>query len=299
VISNATIFRIPPSWTPSAAQVEESLQKAAFVECAASQNKSSGFVPPRGEKHGALLESVAGQWIAKLKIETRSVPPSAVNRAVEAKIAEIEAQTGRKPGRKEKKELKEDTMMSMLPMAFSKESACLIWFDLNAGLLIIDSASQAKTDEVMTALIKNLEGFAPTLWQTNKSPQSLMAEWLSSEDAPANFSVDRECELKATDESKSVVKYGRHPLDIEEVRQHILQGKLPTRLALTWNNHVSFVLTESMIIKKISFLDVVYADAMSKGADDNFDADVAIMTAELAKLIPDLAEELGGVPELL
>lgn len=299
MISNATIYRIPASWTLSAAQVEESLQKAAFVECAASQTKSSGFIPPRGEKNGALLESIGGQWIAKLMIETRSVPPSAVNRAVESKIVEIEAQTGRKPGRKEKKELKEDAMMAMLPMAFSKESACLIWFDLNAGLLIIDSASQSKTDEVITKLIQSLDGFAPSLWQTNNTPQSLMAQWLSSEDGPANFSVDRECELKATDESKAVVKYGRHPLDIEEVRQHIAQGKLPTRLAMTWNSNVSFVLTESMTIKKISFLDIVYEAAGLENTKDNFDAGVAIMTGELTKLIPDLAEELGGVPEIL
>lgn len=299
MISNATIFHIPASWALSAEQVEESLQKAAFIACAASQTKSSGFVPPRGEKNGALLESIGAQWIAKLMIETRSVPPSAVNRAVDAKVIEIEAATGRKPGRKEKKELKEDVMMAMLPMAFSKESTCLIWFDLKAGLLVIDSASQAKTDEVTTALIKNLDGFAPTLWQTNNTPQSLMAHWLSSEDTPANFSVDRECELKASDESKAVVKYGRHPLDIEEVRQHIAQGKLPTRLALTWNSHVSFVLTESMTIRKISFLDSVFAEAMSKDSKDNFDADIAIMTGELAKMIPDLAEALGGTPELL
>lgn len=55
----------------------------------------------------------------------------------------------------------------------------------------------------------------------------------------------RETELKACDESKAVVRYARHPLDIDEVRQHIEHGKLPTRLAMTWEHRVSFVLAEA------------------------------------------------------
>ena len=73
-------------------------------------------------------------------------------------------------------------------------------------------------------------------------------------------------------------------------------GKLPTRLALTWNNRVSFVLTEGLQIKKLAFLDVVM-DGASTGKDDGFDADVAIATGELCKLLPDLIDALGGEME--
>jgi recombination associated protein RdgC len=45
--------------------VEERLQSAAFVECGSSQSESAGWVPPRGERHGALLESVGGQWMLR------------------------------------------------------------------------------------------------------------------------------------------------------------------------------------------------------------------------------------------
>jgi len=109
--------------------------------------------------------------------------------------------------------------------------------------------------------------------------------------------VDRECELKAADESKAVVRYTRHALDTDEVTQHIAMGKMPTRLALTWGDRVSFVLTEGLQIKKVAFLDTVFEAAASSpgdGKDDNFDADVTIATGELGKLIPDLLEALGG-----
>jgi recombination associated protein RdgC len=135
-----------------------------------------------------------------------------------------------------------------------------------------------------------------TLINTTTSPAVAMARWLTTQEPPQGFSVDRECELKSADESKAVVRYSRHPLDIDEVRQHIESGKQPTRVALTWGDRISFVLTEAFTLKKVAFLDVVFegASGSPKGKDDGFDADVAIATTELGGLIPDLLLALDG-----
>jgi len=89
------------------------------------------------------------------------------------------------------------------------------------------------------------------------------------------------------------VRYVRHALDTDEVKQHVEGGKLPTRLALTWNSRVSFVLTEALQLKKVTFLDVVF-EASSAEKDEGFDADVAIATGALCQLLPGLIEALGG-----
>lgn len=106
------------------------------------------------------------------------------------------------------------------------------------------------------------------------------------------FTVDRECELKSASEEKAVVRYGRHPLDIAEVQAHIDAGKLPTKLAMTWDDRVSFLLTEGLQVRKLQFLDTVFEGR--KADEGGFDSDVAIATGELAKLIPELIEALGG-----
>ena len=62
---------------------------------------------------------------------------------------------------------------------------------------------------------------------------------------------------------------------------------------MTWDGRVSFLLTEGMQIKKIAFLEGVF-DGTSGQKEDGFDADAAIATGELQKLIPDLLEALGG-----
>lgn len=291
------VYRMVSAWTQTQAQLEEALQGGRFAPCGASQEKSVGWVEPRGQAHGALVEVVGGQWLLKLMVEVKAVPASVVRRKVQERLQQIEAATGRKPGKKEARELREEARLALLPMAFSKQSSVLVWIDPRAQLLVLDAASQARADELMTALVKAVDALAVQLVNTQTSATAAMSGWLSTQEAPAGFSVDRECELKAADESRAVVRYTRHALDTDEISQHIAMGKLPTRLAMTWNDRVSFVLTEALQIKKLAFLDVVFegaAAAVGDGRDDGFDADAAISTGELQQLIPELLEALGG-----
>lgn len=291
------LYRLGAPWPSDVATVEAAMDAARFVPCGASQEKAVGWLEPRGIAHGPLVEVIGGQWLFKLMMEMKVVPGSVVKRKVEEQVAHIEATTGRKPGKKEKKELSEDARLALLPMAFSKQSSVQVWVDPQAGLLVTDAGSQAKADEVMTWLIKAVDGLAVSLINTQVSPAAAMATWLSTKEAPADFTVDRECELKAPDESKAVVRYTRHALDTDEVAQHIAMGKMPTRLALTWNDRVSFVLTEGLQLKKIAFLEGVFDGNTASPGDgkaDNFDTDAAIATGELQGLIPDLIEALGG-----
>ncbi len=293
MFKNVILYRVGPEWSATVAQIEEGLDAARFVACGASQEKSIGWTEPRGEANGPLVESVSGQLILKLMVETRALPGSVINRKAEERLAHIEATTGRKPGKKETREIKDDIKLELMPLAFSKESKVFVWIDTTARLLAIDAGSQGRADEVVTMLVKCLAGFAVTLIDTKVSPTAAMSEWLISQEPPFGFTVDRECELKAADESKAVVRYTRHPLDTDEVKLYVESGKLPTRLALTWDSRLSFVLTEGMQLKKLSFLDVVF-EGTSKGKEDGFDADVAIATGELRKFFPDLLEVLGG-----
>lgn len=293
VFKNVMAYRVAETWSISLAQAEEGLQSARFIECGASQEKSLGWVEPRGQAHGPLAESVAGQWVFQLMIETRNLPGAVLTRKTRERLVQIEASTGRKPGKREMRELKEEVRMQLLPMAFTQQSQVKVWLDLQTHLLVIDAGSQGKADEVLTLLVKCLPGLTLSLINTTVSPVAAMSGWLVSQEPPTPFSVDRECELKAGDESKAVVRYARHPLDTEEVRQHIESGKLPTRLAMTWDGRVSFVLTEQLVLKKLAFLDGVFEESATR-ADDGFDADVAISTGELSRLLPDLLEALGG-----
>lgn len=295
MFKNLTLYRIGSGWAPSLEAMEAAVQDHAFVPCSGSQDKSVGWVEPRGEAHAPLVESVNQHRLLRLQIETKIVPASVVRQTAQVQADHIEAATGRKPGKKETKTLREEARQSLLPQAFARQGHVWVWCDLAYGWLAIDAASEAKIDDVITALVRAFDGVQLTLVNTQVTPQTAMANWLAATDIdtwPAGFAVERECELKSSDEEQSVVRYTRHHLLNDDVRLHIAQGKRPTRLAMSWGGRVAFTLSESMQLRKISFLEGVFNDR--DPADKGFDADVALATGELRQLVPALVDALGG-----
>ncbi len=295
MFKNALIYRIEAWDPPARSAIEERLEGQRFVACAASQGESAGWVEPRGKKHGALLEQVAGHAILQLCVERKPVPASVVKSLLEERLQKIEDDTGRRPRGKQLRELKEGIVHELLPRAFAKRAHTRVWVDAKAGWVVVDAASVKKADAVITFLAELLGGglrLAPL--QTNASPATAMAGWLATREAPSGFSIDRDCELKASDSEKATVRYARHTLDIDELAEHIRQGKMPTQLAMTWAGRVSFVLTEALTLKKIKLLDGVLEGAPQSEGDDDFDADIALVTGELRQLIPELLAALDG-----
>lgn len=297
MFKNAIFYRIGPDFTmPSHDALEQRLAQSRFTACGPTQEVSSGWVEPRGEKHGDLVEIIAGQYIFKLRTETKSVPASAIKEALDERLAHIYETTGRKPGAKEKREIKDEIKLDMLPRAFSKHSSTMAWIDPHNRILVLDSPSLSKADKIVTMIVEAMteagSGINLSLIETNTTSATAMAHWLSEQEAPYNFTTDRECQLKAPDESKSAVKYSRHDLDIKEIQEHIKHGKVPTSLAMTWGGRVSFTLTDQMQLKKVTMLDVVIEENASEG--QYFDGDITILTTELSALIPDLLEALDG-----
>ena len=74
MFKNALVYRIEHWDTPALSDIEARLAGGPFVECGATQPESAGWVTPRGDKHGALAESVAGQLVLQLCTETKAVP---------------------------------------------------------------------------------------------------------------------------------------------------------------------------------------------------------------------------------
>ena len=305
MFKSASYYRIDPGFVlPPLEALEEALQSARFLPCGTTQTDSSGWVPPRGNKGTLLAELVGGHMILKLGTERRALPASAVKTALEERIEKHKLETGNeRVGAKLKRQFKEEIVFELLPRAFTKRSNTLLWLDPANRFLVVDSGSLSGADKIVTALVEALSKvggtpFAVKPVRTNSSAAASMSHWLVTREAPVAFSVDRDCELKTPDDQKSAVRYTHHTLEIDEVPQHIAAGKVPTQLAMTWNDRVSFVLSESGQLRKLKLLDVVMDGVQEGGKDDDgFDTDVAILTGELTALLPDLLEALGGEVE--
>jgi recombination associated protein RdgC len=300
VFKNLMLYRLGQGWPESAAQWSEALGCEPFAECGATQSKSGGWSAPRGEQHGALVEAIDGQWIARYVIETKAVPTQALHRWVDEKALHIERTRGRKPGKKELRDLREDALLTLLPRAFACRSEVAVWLDPQRRQLTLNTLSQTKADEVIASLSRVAgKGFAVSLLQTRQTPQALMTAWLLAEkpgDTSDVFHVERDCQLKASGEEPAAVRFTRHALATPEVRRHVREGKLPVKLSLSCQGRIGFTLTERLQINKIHFDEGVF-DQGQTPEEDRFDADTAITTGELSGLIGDLIEALGGQAE--
>eukprot|EP01030_Chromulinospumella_sphaerica_P011901 gene11901-11696_t len=290
---NLQIYRLPAPWAFTPEQLEEALAPHSFTPASSNELLRQGWDRPR--PNGGLVHVVNKQMLILLGTEKKLLPNTVINQVAKARAAELEEAQGFAPGKKAMKELKERVADELLPRAFSIRSNVWTWIDPVNGWLVVDAASPAKADEVIKLLLKAVDKLPLESLRVQRSPVGVMTEWLQADDAPAGFTVDMDTELRATGESKAAVRYVRHTLEPEEIRRHIAAGKQCTRLAMTWDSKISFVLTESLAIKSVKALDVISEkESSTKNDEERFDGDFMLMTGELAKLMADVVEALGG-----
>jgi recombination associated protein RdgC len=292
---NLQIYRLPIGWPVTAEQLQEKLSAHPFQPCGSQDMASRGWASPTRDDR--FVMAVGGHFLVALAVEQKLLPSSVVNEVAADKAEAIEAQQGFKPGRKQMKEIKEAVLQELLPRAFSRRRKAFAWIDPAGGWLVIDAVSPARAEEILDALRDSLDELPVQMVKTQLSPVSVMLDWLYYEGAVmGRFNIDQDCELRAVTDEKAAVRYVRHPLDGKDVQDHLAAGKLPTRLAMTFDDRVSFILTEKMEIKRLAFLDIVKEEAERQGdaADMQMEADFALMSGELSRLIPALVEVLGG-----
>ncbi|MFZ5462484.1 MAG: recombination-associated protein RdgC [Pseudomonadota bacterium] len=291
---NLVVYRAA-GWQIPADQLEQALARQPLAACGAMDMDSRGWVAPKGE--GApLVHSAGGRMLIALGVEQKLLPASVIKQYAQKRAAEIERQQGFRPGRKQLREIRERVTEELLPRAFTRRRTTYAWIDPAGGWFAIDAANMAKADELLEMLRKTVDDLSLALVKTRLSPGGAMTGWMAAAEPPGGFTIDRDCEMLAPGEEKATVRYLRHPLEPKEIQAHIEDGKQVTKLALTWNDRISFVLHENFQVKRLAFLDLLkeQAESQAESADELFDSDFAIMSGELARFVPDLVEALGG-----
>ncbi|AKJ67094.1 recombination associated protein [Pandoraea thiooxydans] len=291
---NLQIHRLPAPWSVTSEQLEQWLAPHAFEPGGSVAMQSQGWASPRD--NGELVYARNRQMLLTFRAEKKLLPASVINQVTKARAQELEEQQGFKPGRKQMRELKEQVTDELLPRAFSIRRDTRVWIDTANGWLVIDAASQAVADDVRSLLIKSVDQLPLANVSVAQSPVAAMTNWLLGGEVPGNFTIDQDAELRASGDGNATVRYVGQTLDDAEVRRHIEAGKQCVRLALTWADRISFVLTPSLTIKRVAPLDVIKEaeDPTAQNDDERFDADVALMTGELDRLLAELLDVLGG-----
>ena len=298
MFKNAKIYRLTsagPFWNLD--ELNDKLAAHAFAPGGQLERQTLGWVPPR---EGAdLAHAISGKIILTLRVESKLLPGKAINQATAARAREIEEQQGYKPGRKQMKEIREQIIDEKLPTALTQYDDIRLWIDPIERWLIIDTSTPSKADAVIGLLAKSIEPFPFENLYVAMSPTSAMTGWLAEDEAPLNFTIDQDAELRASGASGAAIRYVKHSIDADDVRRHIQSGKQCTRLAMTWADKISFELTEDLDIRKIRPLDTLKENYPAENTDaEVFDGEFLLMAGEIAKLLAELVYALGGEKEI-
>ncbi|MEQ4575301.1 MAG: recombination-associated protein RdgC, partial [Gammaproteobacteria bacterium] len=269
---NLTLFRFPTSIDFS--EIDKLLPEALLRPVGPLEMTSRGFISPFGRDEQEALSHRIGDFLwLTVGGEDKILPGSVVNDLLARKVAEIEEKEGRRPGGRARKRLKDDLIHELLPRAFVKTSRTDAMLDLQHGYVAVDTSSR-KTGENVMSEIRGLLGSFPALpLNAEVAPRSVLTGWIAGEPLPEGLSLGEECEMKDPIEGGAVVKCQHQELRCEEIDKHLEAGKQVTKLALVLDDHVSFVLGDDLVIRKLKFLDGAL-DQLEHSEDDGARAEL-------------------------
>jgi recombination associated protein RdgC len=251
---------------------------------------ASGWVPPR--EGGELAEQIGDAYLIALGTESKVLPGNAIKKLVKERARELEEQQGFKPGRKQLRELKEQITDELLPTALVTTSRTQILIDPVNGWVMIDAAGKGSYDTALRFIIRSLALAIDTLF-TKQNPVSQMTLWLTEDWTPEGFTVDDEFVLKSGMKGTLTLKN----VGEEVAQRHVQAGATVRQMALTFNDKISFVLNESLVLKRLAPLDVAKESAKAVQDADRFTAEGMIMVDTLRGLVSALVGDVLGVAE--
>lgn len=290
---NLAVYRFSEPFSLDAEALEQKLLEQPFRACGAHDEFSIGWYAPLGKNSDLLVHASNGFMMVCAKKEEKLLPAAVINEMLQERVNDIEEQEARKVPQKERSRIKDDLIFEILPKAFSFSRKTYAYIDSQGGWLVVDAPTPKKAEDLLSLLRKCLGSLAVAPISATSNPSSIMTEWLTSNSTPNDILIEDECELRSPEEEGGIIRCKRHDLALPEIKNHLDSGKLVIKLAFSWADRLSLILDENLAIKRLKFLDLIQdqlSDIDASNEIEQFDADFAIMTAELAQFLPRLLE---------
>jgi recombination associated protein RdgC len=246
------------------------------------QEATFGWIPAFSDSE-LFCESVSGRLFFTAQIQEKILPASVVNDHLTEKLDEIENAEGRRPGRKEREQLKEDIRAALLPKAFHKTKRVSAWIDPRNNWLIVNASSEKTADDFTAQLREALESLSILPFAKSATGAELLTQWyFEPEERPEGCELEAELDLSMAQDSTVKAKYKNLDLEAPEIKQSLESGMRIRQMAMAFEEQCQFVINEKLQIKRIK-----YQDKLIEQAHDSEDprSDALLMSDTLTQLI--------------
>lgn len=295
---NLLVYRLTQDLPFVADELQAALAAKPARPCASQELTTYGFVAPFGKGEDAPLVHVSQDFILiAARKEDRILPGSVVRDALKEKVDEIEAEQMRKVYKKERDQIKDEIIQAFLPRAFIRRSTTYAAIAPKQGLILVNSASPKRAEDLLSTLREALGSLPVRPLTVKMAPTAVLTEWVKTQQAAEHFTALDECELRDPQEDGGIIRCKRQDLTSDEIQLHLSTGKQVTQLSLAWQDKLSFVLDEKMIVKRLRFEDLLQDQAEQDGGDDDLgqqDASFTLMMLTFGEFLPQLFDALGG-----
>ncbi len=293
---NLRVYALKEKMSIDQAMMESQLSSVKFIPCGAMEAESKGFVPPLGKLSDALLEVNAGNYLVCARFAKKLLPSSVVKEMTEERMEAFEAEHGRPAKGKEKTEIKDLVMQTLLPKAFSIHSDTYAWINPEAGLVYVDTSSDKKAEDVLALIRKAIGSLPAEPIRVNEHPPVVMTKWLVGDSMPAMLEAMNQISMISTKDEKRTVAIKGADLSEDDVLQHLRLDKIVDRLGLVFDATVSFTLDSGLNLRSIKFSDDITHPEEEADEDvlSRERANILIQVSEFGRLIPYIHGLFGG-----
>jgi recombination associated protein RdgC len=293
---NVSLFRFPARIADQFDDLQTKLAKHALRPCGSVVMQTRGWVSPYGRGDETLVVDHGRFTLLALGGEDKILPKAIINQRTADKVTAIETQRGQPVGGRERRQLKDEALTELLPRALAKPSRLAGYLDMQDGWLVVDSASRKAAEGFVSELRNAIGSFPAVGIDPEESPRALMTNWIGGHDMPDGFNMGDACVMADPVAGGAIVRCRRQDLWANEIREHLASGKKVTQMSLTFEDRISFVLDETLTLRKVKFLELA-TQALENNdlynAKAELDARFALMAGEFSRLFSALQNAFG------
>lgn len=252
LIKAAAVFKAE---LPGADALHNHLREHQFVEPTPSQTRSVGFIDPEN-CDSELVNEFSGGVAFCIRLDEKVIPGSAVAAELVKRVRAIEDSTGRKPGKKERREIKANILDDFTPQAFVKTQKVTVFHHTKTQYLIVPTTSKRVADACVSLLVQAVASVKTETIHVSDVKKGLttrITNWLNDDTAAfGELEPIRDIELADPNGDKITIKINNLQAAGAGLREALLRNFSVVSLGFHMDEVGTFRLTKDFRLKAVA-----------------------------------------------